>query len=85
MRRRWYDFPIREWLLDVILKPLAVMAFPVAVSFLLQRIPVASVWLRMILWSAVSFLVCAACVYFILLERQERDFLLSQVLKLKNP
>lgn len=84
MKGRWYDFPIKDWLVTVVFKPLLVMAIPVALSFLLQRIPVDSIWIRLIFFSGVSFLICAACVYFILLEKQERSFLLSKVLKLKE-
>ncbi len=83
MRRQWYDFPILEWVVKVILKPLLVMIIPVSLSFLIQMIPLGSVWIRLFLFSGLSFLICAASVCLLLLERGEKDFLLQQLSRLK--
>ena len=84
MRHKWYDFPIMEWVLKVIVKPLLVMAIPVALSYLLQQIPVASVWVRLFLFSGLSFIICASSVYFLLLEKGEKAFLLEQLSRFKT-
>ena len=55
MRGQWYDFPIAEWVKKAIVKPLLVMTIPVGLSFLVQMIPVGSVWLRLFLFSGFSF------------------------------
>ncbi len=83
MRNKWYDFPIAQWLEKVIVKPLLVMTIPVALSFLVQQIPVGSVWLRLFLFSGLSFACCALSVYFLLLEKGEKAFLLEQLSRLK--
>ena len=83
MRHKWYDFPIAEWLKKVIVKPALVMIIPVGLSILLQQIPVASVWLRLFLFSGLSFLICALSVYLLLLEKGEKDFLLERLARLK--
>ena len=77
MRNKWYDFPIKEWVQKVIVKPLLVMAIPVGLSFLLQMIPVGSIWVRLFLFSALSFLLCALSMFFLLLEKGEKSFLLQ--------
>lgn len=79
MRNKWYDFPIREWVRKAIVKPLLVMAIPAALSFLLQQIPISSVWVRLFLLSGLSFIFCALSVYLLLLDREEKQFLLQQL------
>lgn len=83
MRKQWYDFPIMEWVKKVIVMPILVMAIPVALSYLLQQIPVASVWIRLFLFSGLSFLACALSVYFLLLEKGEKSFLIERLSRLK--
>ena len=79
MRNKWYDFPIREWVRKAIVKPLLVMAIPAALSFLLQQIPISSVWVRLFLLSGLSFIFSALSVYLLLLDREEKQFLLQQL------
>ena len=83
MKHQWYDFPILEWVKKVIFKPLLVMAIPVALSFLLQTIPVSSAWIRLFLFSGLSCLMCVLSVYLFLLEQGEKTFLLDQLRRLK--
>jgi len=67
----------------VIVKPLLVMAIPVGVSFLVQMIPVGSVWVRLFLFSGISFAASALSVYLLLLEEGEKAFLLEQFARIK--
>jgi hypothetical protein len=83
MRNKWYDFPILEWVKKVIVKPLLVMALPAGLTFLVQRIPVDSVWLRLFLFSGISFAASALSVYLLLLEKGEKAFLLEQLSRIK--
>ena len=83
MRGKWYDFPIMEWLKKVVAKPLIVMAIPVALSFLVQRIPVQSVWIRLFLFSGLSCLMSGASIYLLLLEDGEKAFLRERLSRLK--
>lgn len=83
MRRQWYDFPILEWVKKVIVKPLLVMAIPVGLTFLVQMIPVGSVWVRLFLFSGISFAASALSVYLLLLEEGEKAFLLEQFARIK--
>lgn len=84
MRNRWYDFPIREWLRNVIVKPLFVMAIPVIVSFLLKTITIDSIWVRIILLSGISFLVCVSCIYLFLLEKEEKGLVVTYLANFKK-
>ena len=79
MRGQWYDFPIAEWVKKAIVKPLLVMTIPVGLSFLVQMIPVGSVWLRLFLFSGFSFVVCALSIYLLLLEKAEKDFIWKSI------
>ncbi len=79
MRKKWYDFPIMEWVKEVIAKPLLVTAIPVSLSFLLHLIPIGSVWVRLFLFSGLSLLICVASIYSLLLEKEEKSFLLQQL------
>ena len=79
MRHKWYDFPIKEWVQKAIVKPMLVMVIPAGLSFLLQQIPVGSVWVRLFLFSGLSFLMCALSVYLLLLEKGEKAFLLERL------
>ena len=74
MRNQWYDFPLAEWVRKAIVKPLLVMTIPVGLSFLVQLIPVGSVWLRLFLFSGFSFAACTLSIYLMLLEKTERPF-----------
>ena len=84
MRNQWYNFPIKEWLNKVIFKPLLVMAIPIAISFLIQQIPISTVWIRLIVLSGLSFLTCALCVYLLLLEKEEQRFIISRLSHIMN-
>lgn len=84
MRNQWYDFPLAEWVRKAIVKPLLVMTIPVGLSFLVQLIPVGSVWLRLFLFSGFSFAACALSIYLMLLEKTEKAFLLEQFTRLTS-
>ena len=84
MKNRWYSFPIREWLRKVIFKPLIIMTIPMAISFFSQKIPIESIWIRLILISGISFISSVTCVFFFLLEKEEQTFIFTFLLKLKN-
>ena len=83
MRNKWYDFPILEWVKKAIVKPLLVMAIPAGLTFLVQRIPIDSVWLRLFLFSGIAFTASALSVYLLLLEKGEKAFLLEQLSRIK--
>ena len=83
MRKKWYGFPIMEWVKKAVVKPLLVIAIPVGLSFLLQQIPIGSVWIRLFLFSGLSFAASALSVYLLLLEKGEKDFLHEQLSRLK--
>ena len=83
MRKKWYDFPIMEWVKKALVKPLLVMAIPAGLSFLVQMIPVDSVWVRLFLFSAISFAASALSIYLFLFEKTEKDFLLERLARLK--
>ncbi len=84
MRRQWYDFPISEWVKKVLLAPLVVMTIPITISFLLQKLTIESIWIRLIALSAISFFTCSVCIYFFLLEREERRLIYNYIFKLQN-
>ena len=83
MRKKWYDFPIMEWVKKALVKPLLVMTIPAGLSFLVQMIPVDSVWVRLFLFSAISFAASALSIYLFLLEKTEKDFLLERLARFK--
>ena len=84
MRNQWYDFPLAEWVRKAIVKPLLGMTIPVGLSFLVQLMPVGSVWLRLFLFSGFSFAACALSIYLMLLEKTEKAFLLEQFTRLTS-
>lgn len=81
MHNQWYHFPIRDWIQSVILKPLLVFMIPISFSYFLHRIPVESVWVRLIVLSGLSFLACVASVYFLLLRKEERQIIIRYLTK----
>ena len=83
MRKKWYDFPIMEWVKNAVAKPLLVMVIPVGISFLLQQIPIGQVWIRLFLFSGLSFAASALSVYLLLLDKGEKDFLHEQLSRLR--
>lgn len=83
MRNKWYDFPIKEWLKKVIFKPLVVAVIPITISLFIHRLPVASIWIRLFVFSGISIIICALCVYFLLLQKEEKDFIIKRIFKYK--
>ena len=73
-----------EWVKKVIVKPLLVMAIPVGLTFLVQMIPVDSVWIRLFLFSGLSFAASVLSVYLLLLEEGEKVFLREQLARFKT-
>lgn len=57
---------------------------PIAISFLIQQIPISTVWIRLIVLSGLSFLTCAICVYLLLLEKEEQRFIISRLSHIMN-
>lgn len=84
MSNRWYDFPISSWLKRVIFKPLVVMVIPVSISFLLKSIPIESIWARIIVFSGLSFIACFVCIYFFLIEKEERAIIATYLANIKG-
>lgn len=81
MRNKWYNFPIKEWLIKVIFMPLVVAVIPITISFLIHRIPVAPVWIRLSFFSSTSLIICVLCVYFFLLQKEEKEFIIKKLNK----
>ena len=77
MRNQWYGFPIKDWLRKVIIMPSIVMVIPISFSILLHRILIESIWARLIVLSGLTFLICAFCIIFLLLEKGERKLIAS--------
>ena len=84
MRNKWYGFPIMEWIKKAVVKPLLVMVIPAGFSFLVQMIPVDSVWIRLLLFSGLSFAASVLSVYLLLLEEGEKVFLREQFARFKT-
>lgn len=77
MRNKWYNFPILKWLQNVILKPIIVILIPITLSWLMTKLIINSVWVRLILISVFSFLITAITIYLLLLERYEKNLIRS--------
>ena len=84
MKNQWYCFPIKEWVNKVIVRPIAVMVIPITLSFFCQLIPINSLWIRLFLFSGISFIISAACVYFFLLEKGEKNYIMSFIRGLRR-
>ena len=84
MRNKWYDFPIKTWLVKVIFKPLAIMVIPVAISFLLKTIPIEIILVRIVVYSGITFIVGVTCIFLFLLEKEERVFICTYLSNLKE-
>lgn len=81
MRNRWYNFPIKEWIIKVIFKPALVMTIPIVVSLISQRFGIESQTVRLFLLSGIAFFVTSLCIYLLLLENEEKALVKAFIVK----
>ncbi len=84
MRKRWYDFPILEWIKKVILKPALVMVIPLSICLGTQHIIIGSQIVRLVIFSGIAFCITSSCIYLLLLEKEEKALVKAYIGKIKK-
>lgn len=81
MRNRWYEFPVIKWIEKVILKPIIVLIIPFTILWQMKNVAIDSVWVRLFIFSGLSFILTSSTIYLLLLDDAEKKVIHSFFLR----
>ena len=73
------NFPIKEWVYQVIIKTLLIIIIPSVITFFLARIDYGNIWMKVVIVSSMSVIMCSTFIFFKGLTNRERELLVSKV------
>lgn len=77
-------FPIRRWLIDVVLKSIYIMIFPISISLVLSQINYKNVFTELIIISGMSFMATCISIFFLGFTLNERKFAIEKAIAIKS-
>lgn len=72
------NFPVKDWLYEVIVKTILIIVIPSILTYFLTKIEYGNIWIRVISVSTLSVTMCSALIYFKGLTDRERELLVTK-------